>query len=69
MHTNHRRKNKFRSKSHGHGRIAHMLAYSLRWWRKQAHRDRRADERRRIDHADYDALPRRYPRTIYWDYW
>jgi hypothetical protein len=71
MHINHRRKNKFRSKGHGrrHGYIASWLAYSLRWWRRQRHRDVRARARHLIAHERYDDLPSKYPKDIYWDYW
>jgi len=68
MHTNHRRKAKFRSKHHN-TRTRPMLAYSLKSWRRQRSSDRRAQERHMIAHERYDDLPRRYPRNIYWEYW
>lgn len=67
MHTNHRRKNKFVGKQHN--RRGWPLAYSLTWWRREAHREMRAAERRLIHHGRYDELPTRYPRDIYWKYW
>jgi len=67
MHTNHRRKNKFVGKQHN--RQPCWIAYSLRWWRRQAHRDRRAEERRLIGHGRTEELPLHYPRDIYWKYW
>jgi len=67
MHTNHRRRNKFRAKHHGI--LDYMFAHSLKWWRRQRAKDRRAEERELIAHERYDSLPRRYPRDIYWDYW
>ena len=66
MHTNHRRKNKFRNK---HYHRNYWLADSLRWWKREASRDRRADERRLIHHGRSDELPTHYPRDIYWKYW
>lgn len=67
MHINYRRKNKRRARRKKYG--GYLLAYSLRWWKREANRDRRADERRLIHHGRWDELPTHYPRDIYWKYW
>ena len=69
MHTNHRRKTKFRAKHHNRAHNHSVLPITLRWWRKQAHRDRRALERHLIVNERFDDLPSRYPRDILWRYW
>jgi len=67
MHTNHRRINKYKAKQHGDRGF--WTAYSLREWRRQASRDRRARERHLIENGRHDELLNRYPRDIAWKYW
>ena len=67
MHTNHRRKNKFRAKHHNRRRMP--LAYSLKEYRKQVSSDRRAHERELMAHGRFDDLPTSEPKSILWNYW
>ena len=70
MHTNHRRKSKFRSKHHGHRRWPcghHKDSYV--WYRRQSWRRRRSHARDLIQQQRFDALPDRYRRHILWWLW
>ena len=68
MHTNHRRKNLFRAKHHnGCGYFIRLRR--LKPYRRQASHQRRVGEREAAAHGRLDDLPRRYPRTIYWEIW
>ncbi len=70
MHTNHRR---CRRRSHAakrEGQGSHWpRAFSFRWYKVQAARARRREERWALGDARWDALPGRYPRYILWNYW
>ncbi len=68
MHVNHRRKNLVRAKHHN------GLGYWMRLKRLKPHRreqshKRRVQEREALAHERWDDLPRRYPRSIYWEIW
>lgn len=67
MHTNHRRRNKFRAKQHGC--LIWPLAYSLVWWKRDSARKRRAEAIDHMRHGRFDDLIDRLPRDIYWRYW
>ncbi len=69
MHTNHRRKNKFRTKHHGRRSLGWMAIYSRSPMRRESWQKRRAQAQYLMAHEAYDDLPRRYPKTIDWDYW
>lgn len=69
MHTNHRRRNKFRAKHHGLRRISALTVYSLAAYKILASRKVRARERDLMRHELYDALPDKVRRDILWHYW
>lgn len=68
MHVNHRRKNLVRAKHHN------SLGYWMRlkrlkpFRREQSHK-RRVQERQALARDALDDLPRRYPKSIYWEIW
>jgi hypothetical protein len=69
LHRNYRRKHpRTTTKREGNGR-GWWKVYSLRWWKKQRARDRRARDRSLIERGKYDDLTTRYPMDILWDYW
>jgi hypothetical protein len=62
MHTNHRRKNK---QHRCDNKSSSYLPYSLKWYRRKRARQRRAEERARVQQGRYDdLLP--YRRDIAW---
>lgn len=71
MHTNHRRKNKFRGKHHN----CHPNRSGYRYWhpplsmkeyRQQEARRFRALERGLMAHEEYDQLPQKVVKILYW---
>ena len=69
MHTNHRRKNKFRAKHHGIRHGGFLAIYSMKPMRQEFWRRARAQAQDLMRHGRYDLLPQRYPDSIEWDYW
>lgn len=67
MHTNHRRRNKFRGKHHNRG--GWFFIYSLKPMKRQKARDRRAEERMLMAHGRFDDLRANEPPCIRWEYW
>lgn len=46
-----------------------MRLVRLKPYRRQASQRRRAQERAALAHGRWDDLPRRYPKSIYWEIW
>lgn len=67
MHINHRRKNIYRAKHHGSRPFPLML--SMRPYRVEASRQRRARDRHLMVHGKYDMLMNKDRRDILWEYW
>ncbi len=67
MHKNHRRKNKFRGKHHGYFGYPHI--YSLKLFKVEESRRRRAQERDCMSHGKFDMLPTKVRGDILWNYW
>lgn len=68
MHTNHRRKNLVRAKHHN-GLGHWMRLVRLKPHRREQSHKRRVQERSFLAHARWEDLPRRYPKSIYWEIW
>lgn len=67
MHTNHRRKNKFRGKHHGYN--GWLGVYSLKSIKVIESRKRRARERNLMSNNKFDLLVTKVRKDILWHYW
>ena len=67
MHINHRRKNICRAKHHNERWP--MLIDSARIYRQVRNREARRQTRHLIAVGRFDDIPRKYPKTVLYDYW